>query len=516
MVQTGARTPLHGYFAGALNALKQVPTAVAEYDSVDDDTLIALHRLAAAAQSLAGALLALTAGQIAHRSVAALGSEGLARRGGYRTPEEMVRVTGGTTGQDAVRAVRAGRIIRDTQTAGTTDPTTGQVVVAVEPWLAAVGRALTVGLSTAAAEAIRTGLGKPAESVTVGALAAAAVQLVEEAAVLDPDRLFRRARQLRDELDAQGIGEREEERRNRRSLRLLRLPNGMGRLLWDLDPETLAIVADCYDRVTSPRRGGPRFVDTEQQQHADRILEDTRTTEQLASDTFSQLLQHGVATDPTLVLGTGTPSVRILTLQIPHTDRTGNERASSPGAGHSEADTSGPGTHGAAHGQASPGWIEGQPDPVSPETVARLTCTGTTTRITVSTEGQPLDVGREQRLFTRAIRIGLAVRDGGCTWGNADGTIGCDRPPSWTEAHHVAHWHRDHGPTTIENGILLCRYHHLLLHNHGWEIIRDGIDYWLIPPKKLDPLQTPRRMPSKSQAMKALVRLSAHAGGTGA
>ena len=55
----------------------------------------------------------------------------------------------------------------------------------------------------------------------------------------------------------------------------------------------------------------------------------------------------------------------------------------------------------------------------------------------------------------------------------------------------------------VDNGILLCRHHHLLLHNRGWEIVRTGErgeHYWLIPPKDIDPTQTPRLLRKKSAA----------------
>ena len=115
--------------------------------------------------------------------------------------------------------------------------------------------------------------------------------------------------------------------------------------------------------------------------------------------------------------------------------------------------------------------------------------------------GHPLDVGREQRLFTPRQRIALAERDGGCRW------TGCDRPPSWCEAHHIQHWARDGGRTDVADGILLCKHHHLLLHDHHWEIERRGADrdeYWLIPPPD-HPDQSPRRLESKSLTLKELL-----------
>jgi hypothetical protein len=83
----------------------------------------------------------------------------------------------------------------------------------------------------------------------------------------------------------------------------------------------------------------------------------------------------------------------------------------------------------------------------------------------------------------------------------------CDRPPSWTEAHHISHWVRDKGKTLIKNGILLCKWHHLKYHNEGYEIeIDDDGNYWQIPPKTLDPEQTPIPMPLKSTAIADLWR----------
>jgi hypothetical protein len=74
------------------------------------------------------------------------------------------------------------------------------------------------------------------------------------------------------------------------------------------------------------------------------------------------------------------------------------------------------------------------------------------------------------------------------------------------EAHHILFWARDKGRTDVADGILLCKFHHLLMHNNHWEIERVGSDYFLIPPVSVDPARTPRRMPSKSAAMRDLAR----------
>lgn len=111
--------------------------------------------------------------------------------------------------------------------------------------------------------------------------------------------------------------------------------------------------------------------------------------------------------------------------------------------------------------------------------------------------GQAVDMGREQRLFTRAQRVALAARDGGCR------IPGCDRPPSWCEAHHIVEWSRG-GRTDLRDGILLCRHHHLLVHDNGWRIERDHDRYHLIPPAREDPLRRRIAMPTKNPLIRRM------------
>lgn len=94
----------------------------------------------------------------------------------------------------------------------------------------------------------------------------------------------------------------------------------------------------------------------------------------------------------------------------------------------------------------------------------------------IDRDGNPLHLGREARLFSPRQRVALAIRDGGCRW------KGCDRPASYCESHHIDH-HAEGGNTDIDRGILLCRFHHMALHNGGWRITRDGLgDFVLHPP----------------------------------
>ncbi|NEE04075.1 DUF222 domain-containing protein [Phytoactinopolyspora halotolerans] len=125
--------------------------------------------------------------------------------------------------------------------------------------------------------------------------------------------------------------------------------------------------------------------------------------------------------------------------------------------------------------------------PISSEALRRLACDADITTVLVDQHGVPLRVGRAERLVTPGIYTALIARDRGCAF------PGCTRPPAWTQAHHIVHW-ADGGPTDLENLVLVCTYHHRVVHHGGWEV-RLGTDGHpeFIPPPWVDPDRTPRR-----------------------
>jgi len=99
--------------------------------------------------------------------------------------------------------------------------------------------------------------------------------------------------------------------------------------------------------------------------------------------------------------------------------------------------------------------------------------------------GAVLASGRTSRIANRRQTLALIARDRGCSFPD------CDRPPEWTQRHHVVGW-ADGGPTDVDNLTLLCGYHHRHFEVAGWRCeMRDGLPWWT-PPKWLDPLQRPR------------------------
>ena len=91
------------------------------------------------------------------------------------------------------------------------------------------------------------------------------------------------------------------------------------------------------------------------------------------------------------------------------------------------------------------------------ESVCRLACDASITRVVLGPRSEPLDVGRKTPIVSPAIRRAVITRDRHCRF------PGCDRPQSWCDAHHVKHW-ADGGETSIANLVLLCRRHHTLVH----------------------------------------------------
>ncbi len=83
----------------------------------------------------------------------------------------------------------------------------------------------------------------------------------------------------------------------------------------------------------------------------------------------------------------------------------------------------------------------------------RLACAAGIIPAVLDGRSMPVDLGREQRLHNRYQRIALGLRQRTCAEEH------CDRPAAWAEAHHKHPWARG-GSTSVENGELLCSWHH--------------------------------------------------------
>ncbi len=78
--------------------------------------------------------------------------------------------------------------------------------------------------------------------------------------------------------------------------------------------------------------------------------------------------------------------------------------------------------------------------------------------------GQPLWLGRMERLANTAQYVAVALRDRGC--------VLCRAPMHRCRLHHVDEWDLDEGPTDIENLVALCSNCHLWLHRTNRRAVR--------------------------------------------
>lgn len=467
-----------------------------DFDRLSDEQVVDLNRAIAECERRLGAYKTLAAGQLARRSRRDLGHDGLAARNGFSSPEKMLQEVTKATGREVSQLVTIGRLFDEADAAtklidGGVTSIGGEPVVV--PWQAPIAAAVAQGvLSVECGDALRRGLGAPTELVGPEILRALAERLVAEKADLSADRLFKAARLERDLIDVEGIQARQQELYERGGIRLFPKPDGMWQLAGQLDPESAAILSTALDPFTSPRRGGPRFTDPAEIARAQAVVDDPRTTERLALDGLLELVRLGASLDPQKMH----PKMRTLVKIVTVVDVAESARDSSPGE-----------PEGGCGGRSGAGFgiLEANGEPVPASAVDRALCEGESVEVVMTPGGTPLDLGRTARLYNQRQREALAVRDGGCLW------PGCDRPPAFTEAHHTRQWKRDRGRTDVADGVLLCRFHHLQLHNKGWEIRRrDGRSgasgFWLIPPPGADRGRTPILLESKSALMRHLRR----------
>ena len=98
---------------------------------------------------------------------------------------------------------------------------------------------------------------------------------------------------------------------------------------------------------------------------------------------------------------------------------------------------------------------------VSAETLERVSCDCCVTEIEENRHGEALNIGRRSRTIPPAMRRALKARDGGCRF------PGCMNH-KFVDGHHIRHWSKG-GETSLDNLVLLCRHHHHLVHEGGFD-----------------------------------------------
>lgn len=234
--------------------------------------------------------------------------------------------------------------------------------------------------------------------------------LTELAEVASVDDLRVAGRHAASVVDPDGTLRDTERQFDRRYLTLAPLMDGMTAVDGLLDAEAAAIVDAALQRFLTP--DGPT---------------DVRSTRQRRADGLVQLLGSACDHGEVPTSGGERPHLSVVV------DRDGAARLAASG------------------------------EPVHPVSLTRVSCDSHFTALLLDTEGVVVDLGRTRRLFSGQQRKLLAARDGGCRW------PGCHRPPGHTDAHHVIPW-QEGGATDVSNALLLCRFHHRLVHEGQWHV----------------------------------------------
>jgi hypothetical protein len=100
---------------------------------------------------------------------------------------------------------------------------------------------------------------------------------------------------------------------------------------------------------------------------------------------------------------------------------------------------------------------------VSAETSQRLACDASRVVMRHDEEGRLVEVGARTRTIPPALRRALHARDHGCRFPGCSVRVG--------QGHHIRHWAQG-GPTTLSNLALLCRWHHRVVHEEGYQVDR--------------------------------------------
>lgn len=452
--------------------------------ALDDASVVAGMALVSSHRRNLQAYEVLLSAEIAKRSSHELGNSGLARSNGSATPAALIQsITGGSM-DEATQLARLGSAVAEAELAAAAnaadiaaagEPQEGELDDGVPgPTVALAQAALAGEISVAAADAIRRGLGKPDAAITAEQLRTIELELLKDARSVSPEALLKLARIARGNLDVEAVARGQKKRADMRYVRVWQR-DGMSFGTWCLPNEDGgAEIHTTIKLALASRTGGPRFPETDAagepviKTAAQVQLEDPRTFDQVQADAFSQIFANGIRVDPSVVPGAGRAPVRVIV------------------------------TEKALRNEQGTALLEDSLSSITLSKLQEYLCEGGRVGVLFDDNGQLLDVGREQRLFTKRQRTGLGVRDGGCRY------PGCDKPPSWCEAHHILQWARDKGPTDVAFGILLCRYHHMLIHDTGSEIILENGTYWLKPGTMLDPTQTLVEMPSRNPIVAAM------------
>ncbi len=397
---------------------------------------------------MADALRARFAGDLARRSAPDLPGGGLARRQGYGNARDMVaRLTGGSHA-GAMRSIEAGLALMSEPVLTVTEgPAAASQVAGTPsaPRYPAVAEATLAGdLSVDAAGLITSGLETLADALPSDDLHALERRLVDKATHLAAHEVRRLVTNAVARADLRGHEERERRQHSERYIAWKEDHTGMVTFTGRLDAVTAAPIRTVIEQIVTH--------DFRARRDQDPSAPDQRTVGQMRADALFEICRHALGCKETDRSGVRTTIVVRMNLC---------DVASGRGLGT----------------------IDGTAQPVSVTQLRRLAGDSGIVPEVLGHEGEVLDFERTARVFTRAQRIALPERDGGCAK--------CHAPPEHCEAHHIRWWEQG-GRSDLSNGVMLCTRCHHDIHRERWEIRARSGAVEFIPPHEIDPTRRPR------------------------
>ncbi|MDQ0893947.1 DUF222 domain-containing protein [Agromyces ramosus] len=389
-------------WAGALPAFGAIAGSTqAEFEQMSDAGLVEVTDRLARIHREIEAILTRAAGEIARRSGPEFGDAGLAKTHGFHNAARLIAASLGGSRADAARLVAVGAATAERLTFG------AERLPSRHPHVAAALHDAVISVDAAAAiTGMLNRVALRADPVIADVVEAALVELAANAPL---ELLLRGVREAEARLDHDGVEPRDELLSRARSLTMREDGNGMLHLHARLDPETAAPVKAAIDALVSDvLRREPTACDTSP------VIDDPRSIPQMQADALAALALHALGCTQTL-----TPLVKTtVVVRMSLDSLTG------------------------ALGHAT---IDGLDQPVSAATARRMAADAELIPAVFGGDSLPLDLGRTARLFTRAQRLALAERDGGCA--------SCGHNITYAHAHHIRWWQRDTGPTDLSNGV---------------------------------------------------------------
>ncbi|PZS19601.1 MAG: hypothetical protein DLM57_03735 [Pseudonocardiales bacterium] len=377
---------------------------------------------------------------IDHRLVAELESRGIAREHACRDTATLLHQLLRITPHHATARVRA---------AADLGPRRGLTGQALPPIFGAVAAAQASGaISPAHARVITATIDKLPAAVHTEHEQSVQDFLVDQAHTLDPRQLAQLAHRLRDTLDPDGTLASEKDRHRHRDLRIRHRPDGSAQLEGELTAicaEALTTVLDTVGKP-APAEEGTKDPRTAGQRNHDAL-----------HDAMMLLLRSNLLPDCNGIAAT----ILITITEEQFQTRTGLART-----GH--------GAH------------------ITTELALSLLGDARVMPVVLGKTREITAYGTTHRIFTEGQRLAMIARDQGCSF------PACDQPPSRCQSHHITDYTITRR-TSVDDGALLCGYHHREHPKLGWTChMTNGTPHWT-PPHWIDPTETPQRNRTQDQ-----------------